>query len=121
VKGRNTWLPRVAIILISAVLLGLLGFGLLRVLQRIRIQQKKPADLPLKEIDSNKLGQFSRQYELTRREQEILEILVHGKSNKEISEDLYISTETTKKHIKNIMRKTQARSRLEILVKISNF
>lgn len=121
VKGESSQISLIIFILIAVVISSLILFLILLKLQKIRIKQKKPADLPLRKIDSSKIGDFSRTYDLTKREQEILSILVYGKSTKEISNDLYISPETTKKHIKNIMRKTQANSRLEILVKIANF
>lgn len=85
----------------------------------IKGQKNRPQ--PLKKITNNKMEKFCNNYNLTKREREILVILQQGKTNKEISESLFISPETTKKHIKNIMNKTSASSRLEILVKVSNF
>lgn len=53
---------------------------------------------------------------LTKREKQILECLAHGQGNKEISDSLYISTETVKTHIKNIFKKLDAKSRLEAVI-----
>lgn len=50
---------------------------------------------------------------LTRREQEVLQGLIEGQSNKEISNRLCISTETVKSHTKNIYSKLNAKNRLE--------
>lgn len=50
---------------------------------------------------------------LTQREQEVLQGLAEGQSNKEISSRLCISTETVKSHIKNIYGKLQAKNRLD--------
>jgi DNA-binding CsgD family transcriptional regulator len=99
----------------------LLGVGVLYLLFRKRkgvVREKMNRNFG--EITSCKLKQFSSRFKLTKREQDILEVLAHGKSTKEISEDLFISPETTKKHIKNIMRKTEVNSRLEILVKLAS-
>ncbi len=53
---------------------------------------------------------------LTKREKQILVCLARGQGNKEISESLYISTETVKTHIKNIFKKLEVKSRLEAVI-----
>ncbi|APG27452.1 DNA-binding response regulator [Syntrophotalea acetylenivorans] len=53
---------------------------------------------------------------VTKREKQILECLARGQGNKEISDSLYISTETVKTHIKNIFKKLEAKSRLEAVI-----
>ena len=50
---------------------------------------------------------------LTDRETEILKHLAEGKLNKEISNELVISLDTVKKHVKNIYRKINARNRID--------
>jgi DNA-binding NarL/FixJ family response regulator len=50
---------------------------------------------------------------LTQREKEILEAILDGQSNREISDSLCISIETVKSHIKSIYQKLQARNRVE--------
>jgi len=41
---------------------------------------------------------------LTKREQQVLELLIEGLSNAEIAERAYLSVNTIKKHIKNILK-----------------
>ncbi len=53
---------------------------------------------------------------LTRREQEILNGLVHGRSNKLIARSLNITEATVKVHVKNLLKKLGFRSRLEAAV-----
>jgi len=53
---------------------------------------------------------------LTRREKQILSCLARGQGNKEISNALFISTETVKTHIKNIFKKLAVKSRLEAVM-----
>lgn len=48
---------------------------------------------------------FSVRYQLTKREQEILELITQAFSNKEIARKLFISDQTVSVHRKNIMRK----------------
>ncbi|MGA2403339.1 MAG: response regulator transcription factor [Syntrophobacteraceae bacterium] len=50
---------------------------------------------------------------LTQREKDILKAIIHGQSNKEISDALFISIETVKSHIKSIYQKLQVRNRVE--------
>lgn len=54
----------------------------------------------------------------TPREREILQEVKQGRTNREISEALYISLETVKSHIRNILAKTGASSRTELLGKV---
>lgn len=54
---------------------------------------------------------------LTDRELEILRLIGEGKSNKEISEVLFISVGTTKWHINNIFGKLEAKNRFEAMEK----
>lgn len=50
---------------------------------------------------------------LTGRELNVLDLLARGKSNKEISVNLYISETTVKSHLRNIFRKLNVLSRTE--------
>jgi len=54
---------------------------------------------------------------LTKRELEILQELSNGANNKKIAEDLFISTNTVKAHIKNIYKKMHVHSRAEAVSK----
>jgi DNA-binding NarL/FixJ family response regulator len=55
--------------------------------------------------------------ELTRRESEVLQLLAEGKTYSEISEDLTISKETSKAHIKNIYAKLRVNTKHEAIAK----
>lgn len=54
--------------------------------------------------------------ELTDREKEVLERLCEGKSNKEIARSMYIAETTVKYHLVALMRKLDARGRVELVV-----
>jgi len=54
---------------------------------------------------------------LTRRETEILQLISEGKTYTQISEELFISKETSKTHIKNIYSKLQVNSKSEAIAK----
>jgi len=54
---------------------------------------------------------------LTAREKEILNLILEGKSNKEIASALFISPSTVKTHIHNIFKKMSVSSRDELIQK----
>jgi LuxR family maltose regulon positive regulatory protein len=58
---------------------------------------------------------------LTAREHEVLQLLLSGASNQEIAQRLTLSRNTAKKHVLNICRKFDVRSRAQVIVKMSVF
>ena len=50
---------------------------------------------------------------LTARELQVLRQVAHGQSNREIAEELFISENTVKNHIRNMLEKLQMKSRME--------
>lgn len=54
---------------------------------------------------------------LTGRELEIIELLAHGETNKQIAERMVVSEGTVKSHVGNILRKLQAANRAEAVSK----
>ncbi len=65
--------------------------------------------------------EFIHQLSITKREQEIIPLLLQGKTNKEIGEILYISIRTVDTHIYNIYRKCSVKNKLELAHFISSF
>jgi LuxR family maltose regulon positive regulatory protein len=55
--------------------------------------------------------------QLTEREREVLQLLVDGASNQEIAQHLVLSLNTAKKHVLNICRKLNVRSRAQVIAK----
>jgi DNA-binding NarL/FixJ family response regulator len=53
---------------------------------------------------------------LTEREHQILELLVEGLSNAEIAGQVYLSENTVKKHVRNILEKLHSNNRVEAAV-----
>lgn len=54
----------------------------------------------------------------TKKEREILKLMVEGRNSKEISQVLYISLHTVNTHRKNILKKTDATSLIELIGKV---
>lgn len=60
--------------------------------------------------------EIKEKFSLTGREREVLGFLLKGKSNKEIANLTYVSTETIKSHLHHIYGKLGVKSRLETIV-----
>jgi two-component system NarL family response regulator len=60
-----------------------------------------------------KLGEFLTEDNLTPREIEVLRLVADGNSNKEIAQRLFISDDTVKMHVRNILSKLGANDRTQ--------
>lgn len=70
----------------------------------------------LKLVDNNYLV---KKYKLTNREIEIMDLVSRGLSNIEISNYLFISIGTVKKHLNNIFKKTDVNNRSKLISKLT--
>ena len=64
------------------------------------------------------LEELCNDFNITPRELDVLRLIYQGKDNQEISDELFISINTTKKHVNSIFRKLEVDSRAELLSKI---
>ena len=62
-------------------------------------------------------GDLNDKERLSRREEEVLDLLCHGFSNKEIGDRLNLTTETIRSHLKRIYERLHVRSRTEAAMK----
>ncbi len=54
----------------------------------------------------------------TKRENEILDLLINGKTSQQIAEAMFISKYTVDKHRGNMLRKTGAKNTAEMIIKV---
>jgi two-component system, NarL family, response regulator DevR len=59
--------------------------------------------------------QIKRDLDLTRREQQLLQMLTLGLTNKEIASQLFLSEQTVKNHVHRILRKVGVSDRMEVV------
>lgn len=64
---------------------------------------------------------FLKEFAVSPREAEVVELISHGLSNKEIASAMNVSFATARTHVYNIFKKTGARSRVELLRIVSGY
>ena len=67
------------------------------------------------------LGPLPGHFGLTKREQEVLALILQGKSNKDIEAELFISGKTVKNHVYNLYQKLGVKSRLGLANAVREF
>lgn len=60
------------------------------------------------------INKKAEQFNLSRREIDVLKLILAGKHNQEIADELYISVNTVKKHLSHIYQKTKVQSRNQL-------
>ncbi|UNC91372.1 LuxR family transcriptional regulator [Candidatus Contubernalis alkaliaceticus] len=68
-----------------------------------------------KKVDAFNMDRFLEEKQLTPREREILTLLFKGETNKVLAEQLFISENTLKTHLKNIYKKLGVSNKRELL------
>lgn len=83
------------------------------VLRKILARYGRP--IRLETFADPKMQQFRDKFQLSAREGEILDLLLKGKSNKDIEKKLFISHHTVRNHVHNIYLKLGISSRLQLM------
>lgn len=76
---------------------------------------------PLLPASGDNLNRFAAAQHLTGRELEIVRMLLNGKSNNEIAEELYLSPHTVRNHLANIYKKIKVKNKLQLSYLVRNF
>ena len=88
---------------ISVMVLLIFGYLLLRKMYRSTHTGKIDVD------------QISTDHNLTKREREILELLLEGRSINKMAQELYISESTVQKHIYSVYKKLKIHNRMQLM------
>jgi len=98
--------------------IALLTAGLLATLAAVVFWRRRRARrLQAAAIPGN-LDQILEKFAISKREAEIVRLLLAGKSNKEIEDLLFIAMATVKIHVHNIFQKIKVNNRLQLLLRI---
>ncbi len=118
--------PNTPYLLLGVVLLFSVGFMIYWVYDQTQIsdhlalhkpQQPEKTKIAPDERTTTQLDQFVAPYNLSPREKEVLTLMVDGLDTEAICATLFISANTLKVHIRQLLRKTQSRNRRELLVR----
>lgn len=67
------------------------------------------------------IERFFNEYKITEREQSIIGLMLKGKTNDEIGDELFISTKTVKNNISYIYQKTKVKNRIQLTNLVRGF
>ena len=119
--GLTKWIVGDALSIISTLLgklmiyILLIAFNILIFLWSIKFGDKLINCVVYPEMpDPDLLKAFHSKYGLSGREMEVVKLLSEGKTNKEIADILFVSTETIKDHNYNIFLKTGVKNRTQL-------
>jgi ligand-binding sensor domain-containing protein/DNA-binding CsgD family transcriptional regulator len=111
---RPPFLERYGFALVTGGMLAVLLAVLLAAvfLLRRRSRRLRTASIP------DNLDLVLEKYAISKREAEIVRLLLAGKSNKEIEDELYIALATVKIHVHNIFQKVKVNNRLQLMLRL---
>lgn len=91
--------------------------------QRVETSPGVPAALVIGRGPANgledRVARAARHYRLTRRETELVFLLLGGSSNKELSTELCCSVRTVEAHVSSILKKASCASRTELMARLA--
>ncbi|MCE3198631.1 helix-turn-helix transcriptional regulator [Paenibacillus sonchi] len=88
------------------------------ILSRSGEQQQEQAVSPGKLLNNGALKSPKEEWGISPREEEVLELIILGKTNKEIASALFISEHTVKNHLSRIFNKMNVTDRSQIIALI---
>jgi DNA-binding CsgD family transcriptional regulator len=123
---RKTW-----IVLIAILLLSIAGAGISFLVIKNKDNRIEQMNLEIRNYlfqleklkagskKENPITELAKNYGLTQRETEIMELIATGIGNEDIADKLFVSKNTIKFHIKNIFIKLDVRNRVQALQKMA--
>ena len=70
------------------------------------------------DVEHSVIEAYKEKYQLTSREMDVFRLIVDGRTTPQISQELYLSESTVKKHITNIFKKMNISNRYELIIKV---
>lgn len=116
-EGYPSILMIVSLVAFTAAVFLLVAFE-----KNLQIEAVPSNDTPLSaESVAEEKPEFSSLYDFTSRECEVFELALEGCSNKEIANKLFITENTVKYHVKNLLKKTGCKNKGELKNLYSTF
>jgi len=83
--------------------------------------EKGNAAAVARDIDEGKLARFCEKHGISKRERDIIEQVMGGRSNKDIEKALFISQNTVKNHLYSVFQKAGVKSRSQLVHRVLHF
>lgn len=83
--------------------------------------EKHHAELAFSPVEVHGIKRFFDEFKMTEREQSIIRLILKGKTNDEIGDELFISTKTVKNNISNIYQKAKVKNRIQLTNLVRGF
>ena len=106
---------KIMLVLISSICFAVTFVIFFVLYNRIYIPVPQPAPSP-----EERLTAFIQKYEISSHESDVLKLIAAGASNGEISAQLFISENTVKFHVRNILKKAGCANRAELLTALNH-
>lgn len=91
-------------------------FNILLILHQVHKNKEMAKELDtLQSDDLHKIEAFCKKYDITKREKDILLLIMNNHTKNEIGKKLFISPNTVKRHIYNIYKKTNVENREDLI------
>ena len=100
---------RPVLICLAALLFALTAMAFFLLYQRFYLPTEE-----VKRTEEELFELFAMRHDLTAREGEVLRLVLDERSNTQIAAELFVSENTVKYHIRNLLRKTGCKSKREI-------
>lgn len=101
-----------ALVITTAVLFAIAVALFVLLFQQLFMPQPQPTT-----SERELFERFCKRYDLSAREREVLRLIIKEKTNSEIAATLFVSESTVKFHVRNLLKKTGCKNRLEIIAK----
>jgi DNA-binding CsgD family transcriptional regulator len=85
-------------------------------LREENVKVDSPAKLDISLVED--FNDFTKEFNISQREMEIIQGILQGRNNLEIGEQLFISPNTVKNHIYNIFKKLSVKTRYELINRV---
>ena len=100
----------VAMVAVAAVLFAASVFVFYQLFQQLYMPQ------PVREKSEREVFEtFAARYELSPREREVLRLVIDDRTNAEAAAELFVSESTVKFHMRNLLKKTGCKNRVELM------
>ncbi len=110
VLGQSLASSTVLLVIVATALFAATMFVFYQLFQLLFLDHPAPAKSEQDVFDT-----FASSYNLSPREREVLRLILNERTNAEIAAELFVSESTAKFHVRNLLKKTSCKNRVELM------